>query len=459
MIEVAPSAKLWGPIPGPQHRFVSSSEREILYGGAAGGGKSDGLLGAAMMEYKNRAHRAIIFRKTFPELKDLIRRSYDIYPALGGRYKSSAKEWIFPSGAIIEFGHMEKEADMYKYKRAWNFIGFDELTHWPASGVDEKTGASYCKPYLFLLGRLRAVAGSGLKLRIRCTCNPGGLGHEWVRSRFQVPGAGTYSEVFDRDIRQWRLFIPSRVSDNPFYAGTSYEMDLNALPEETRKMLKDGRWDIVAGAMFSEFDHRIHTCDPFPIPEGWRLWRGGDDGFNATACILWATEHDKRTFIIGELYRAKMTPEAMAEEVKKRDKMIPVIDEHRHVDFNTATLSGALDSSAFNEDGVANSLGTGRGQIMNALGCKWTPAQKGPGSRVAGANLIHSKLKPLADGKPGLVIFKNCKNLIRTLPTLPRDETNIEDVDTETEDHAYDALRYLLQFKPNVISQKKLSGL
>lgn len=449
--------EVWRPNVGKQHEFVGSVEREILYGGAAGGGKSDGLLASAMMEYKNRAHKAIIFRKTFPELKDLISRSMEIYGPMGARYKSSAKEWRFPSGAMIEFGHMERDNDVYKYKRAWNFIGFDELTHWKTTGVDGTSGEPFCFPYLFLLGRLRAVTGSGLRLRVRSTCNPGGLGHEWVRARFRVPDDGTRSQVYDPDTETWRMFIPSRIKDNPYLAGTSYEKDLNALPMDTRKMLRDGRWDVIAGAMFSEFDHRIHTCDPFAIPMGWPIWRGADDGFNAPACVLWAAEYDKRIYIIGELYRAGMTPEMMAEETLKRDRAIPLQEGTDEV-YNTEELAGEIDSSAFNEIGVSNAMGSGRGQIMNTLGCRWKSAQKGPGSRVAGANLLHSKLKPMRDGRPGLVIFKNCKNLIRTIPTLPKDKTNIEDVDTDAEDHAYDGLRYLLQYRPSVITMRKLSG-
>jgi hypothetical protein len=451
--------KIWGPNPGRQHEFVANVEREVLYGGAAGGGKSDGLLGSALLEYKNRAHRAIIFRKTFGELKDLIDRSHEVYPALRGRYKSSAKEWRFPSGAMIEFGHMEKMKDVYKYKRAWNFIGFDELTHWPTTGVDPATGEPICFPYLFLLGRLRSVVGSGCKLRIRATTNPGGAGHEWVRARFKIPDDGGASEVYDYLVKEWRLFIPSRIADNPFLSGTPYEDTLNALPEDTRKMMKDGRWDVVAGAMFSEFDHRIHVCDPFPIPIGAKIWRGGDDGFNAPAAVYWGFKLDGRTYIAGELYKPGLTPEAMAEEVLKRDRALPVQDDEGVIVTNEEALAGSIDSSAFNEIGVSNARGTGRGQIMNTLGCRWQPAQKGPGSRIAGANLIHSYLREkLRDGKPKLIIFRNCTNLIRTLPTLPKDPTNPEDVDTEAEDHAYDGLRYFLQHKPNVVTQKKLSG-
>ena len=434
---------------GPQYKFVGTVEREVLYGGAAGGGKSDGLLMSAAMEVKNPYHRAILIRRTFPEMKDLIRRANELYPYLGGWYRISTREWFFRGGAIIEFGYLEKDKDVLKYQgRAFNFVGWDELTQWPTD-----------YPFRYLLSRLRAVKGSGVRLRVRATTNPGGPGHNWVKDRWRIPGAGFGTKLFDRDTGTWRVFIPARIKDNPFLSGTSYERDMDALPMELRKMLKEGRWDIVAGAMFAEFDHERHTCEPFNLPAGTTIFRGADDGYNNPACVLWSAKIDGRVYVIRELYRAGMTPEAMAEEVLKRDGEIEFHDDETgQSEPNTEALRGAIDSSAFNESGVGNSLGTGRGQVMNTLGCKWQPAQKGKGSRIAGANLVHSLLKNLPDGKPGLVIFRNCTNLIRTLPTLPKDEHNLEDVDTESEDHAYDALRYLLQFRPNVIHSRKLAG-
>lgn len=439
---------VWRPNEGPQYRFVSNVEREVLFGGAAGGGKSDGLLMSAAMEYTNRAHRAILFRQSYPELKDLIRRSRELYPILGGRYKDSTREWFFRSGAIIEFGYLDRKKDIPKYKRAWNFIGFDELTHW----ADDEF-------YVFMLGRMRAVTGSNLRLRMRATTNPGGPGHQWVRSRWKIPDEGTASEVWDSDTDSWRIFIPSRITDNPYLAGTSYEKDMDALPEETRKMLKDGRWDVVAGAMFGEFDYKLHTCDPFPIGHDWPLWRGADDGFNKPACVLWGTKYDGRIYIVRELYAPNMTPEVMAERTKEGDLAIPLRGADGKVFLNDRILRGDIDPSSFNESGVQNSQGTGRGQIMNNLGCNWSPAQKGSGSRVAGVNLIHSKLKLMDDCKPGLMIFRTCRNLIRTLPSLPKDKNNPEDIDTESDDHAYDCLRYLLQYRQNIVQATKLKGL
>lgn len=448
---------IWKPNPGRQTEFLACPEREVLYGGAAGAGKSDALLMHAVKHYKNSAHRAIVFRKTYGELKDLIARSEEIYPYLGGTYLSSKKEWRFPSGARVEFGHMDKKKDVYKYKRAWNTIDFDELTHWPADGKDSDD-MPVNSNYLYLIGsRMRSVKGSGLPLETRSTSNPGGPGHDWVRNRFKIPDDGSDAEFYDVKTKTWRLFIPGRIGDCPQLAGTSYETDLDNLPEDTRRMLKDGRWDIVLGAMFAEFDHRKHTCDPFIFPEGTRMWRSADDGYNAPACVLWFAELDKRTYVTNELYGSGMVAGVMAERTIKKDREIIFnVGDGQQVE-NKEVLEGVIDPSAFNEDGV--NKGTGRAQEMNKGGARWKPAQKGPGSRIAGCNLVHSMLqKRLPDGKPQLVFFKTCKNLVRIMPTIPKDEDYPEDVDTDAEDHPYDALRYGLQWRPKTFAVGKVTG-
>lgn len=436
----------WRPNPGRQTEFLAETAREALYGGAAGGGKSDALLIAAASQVSNPHWRAIIIRRTFPELRELMRRSRALYNAMGGRFRESTKEWFFPSGAIVEFGYLKKRDDHLQYQgRQFGSVCFDELTQFPPNAIDEETGLPINDQYLYLLSRLRAPAGSGVSLEVRATCNPGGPGHSWVQARWQIQGDGGATELIDPKTGTRRVFIPARISDNPYLAGTSYERDLNALSPNQRAMLRDGRWDLVSGAQFSEYDPAVHLCNPEQVEFGPDVWRGADDGFNAPACVLWFTKRDERFYVFDEVYRAGMSPEVMAEEVHKRDPR--------------QGIYGAIDSSAFNENGVANRDGTGRGQVMNTLGCRWEPAHKGPNSRVAGANLIHQLLsKRLPDGGPALVISRRCKHLIRTLPILPKSPTDPEDVDTDAEDHAYDALRYGLAYKKPTIKIGKLSA-
>jgi hypothetical protein len=234
-----------------------------------------------------------------------------------------------------------------------------------------------------------------------------------------------------------RKFIAARITDNPYLATTEYARFLDTLPDADRKTLKEGRWDAFAGAVFSEWNPAIHVCQPFPIPVGWEIWRGGDDGYNSPAAILWFARdpiHD-RIYVVRELYRSGMTAEQTAHEVKLRDKTLPILDGE--IRENGETLTGVIDSSAFADTGFG-----GRADVMNRLNCNWKPCEKGDRARLAGKSLIHARLAPKDDGKPGLVFFSNCVNAIRTIPALCYSKTHPEDIDTDAEDHAYDALRY-----------------
>jgi hypothetical protein len=296
-----------------------------------------------------------------------------------------------------------------------------------------------------MLTRLRAVEGSGLRLEVRATCTPGGVGHGWVRSRWKIGNDGGASEVIDPQTGYRRKFIPARISDNSYLANTEYARQLEALPEATRKALLLGRWDVFEGAVFSEWDYNRHTCEPFTVPAAWEIWRGADDGYAAPACVLWFAHdatHD-RIFVVAELYKSGLTPEAMADEVLGIDRSIPVDLGGGEVIANDEPLSGVIDSAAFADIGLGNEQGKGsRGHIMNSLGCRWSPSVKGAGSRVQGVSAVHQRLALKDDGHGGLVIFRNCRNLIRTLPAMVYDKTNSEDIDANCEEHPVKALIY-----------------
>ena len=436
---VAPQADkrpvIWQPTAA-QARLLSIPARECLYAGSVGAGKTDGLLMCAASQVGNGLHRALLLRRTFPMLRDLIARSHELFLPLGAQYRKAENQWTFPSGAIIEFGYLDADGDEFRYMgRAFSSIGWDELTTWPGDGLDSE-GQPCSRAYLYMLSRLRAVEGSGLRMEVRATCTPGGVGHNWVRSRWQIPDDGSSSEVIDPQTGYRRVFIRATIRDNPYLAGTSYERSLAALPEATRKALLDGRWDVFEGAVFSEWDSKLHTCTPFDVPLEWEMWRGADDGFAAPACVLWFA-HDKIhdvIYVVRELYASGMNPETMARAVLSIDGTLG----------GRGSIKGIIDSASFADVG----LGGGRGDQMNRLGCKWEPSSKGAGSRLAGKALIHQRLALRSDGKPGLVVFKTCSNLIRTLPALPYDKAHPEDVAGNVEDHAYEALRIGLTFKP-----------
>jgi hypothetical protein len=238
----------WKPTE-KQAEFIAADEEEVLFGGSAGGGKSDALLIDALGGQQSAclmpSYRALLMRKSFPELRDLIDRSEALYPLIvpGAQYYAAIKEWHCPSGAKIEFGYLERESDRFMYQgRQYQWIGIDELTQWATPVA-----------YEYLFSRLRSPGGH-LKVYMRATCNPGGVGHRWVRSRFNINDRGDPS-VFVVNIdghRKRRRFIPARLADNPYLAATDYATRLKTLPDMERRALLEGRWDVidVPGAIY-----------------------------------------------------------------------------------------------------------------------------------------------------------------------------------------------------------------
>jgi hypothetical protein len=435
---------LWRPNPGPQTEFLACPAREVLYAGSVGSGKTDGLLMCAASQIGNGSHRALILRRTFPMLKDLISRSHELFLPLGGTFNKSDHQWTFRSGAILEFGFLDADEDRFRYMgRAFSFIGFDEVTSWPADDVD-RNGCPVSSAYAYMMSRLRAVEGSGLRLEIRATCTPGGPGHSWVKSRWNIPDDGSSSEVIDPQTGYRRVFIRAIIADNPALARTEYARSLEALPESKRKALLEGRWDSYEGQVFSEWNPVDHLIDPFSVPDSWRKWRACDDGFAAPACVLyliWDRDGTDTIYIINEIYARGLTPEALASNVLLLD--------------GGEKWRGVIDSSAFADTGMG-----ARGDVMNRLGCRWTACEKYPGSRLAGLSAIHQRLAKRKDGTVGLKIFRGrCPNLIRTLPALTYSTRNPEEIDPSCEDHAVDCLRYGLLFKPLEARMVRLDGL
>jgi Terminase large subunit, T4likevirus-type, N-terminal len=247
---------LWQPSP-KQDMLLSASDFEVLYGGAAGAGKSDGLLidaaGLQQEALENRQYQALLVRRTFPDLRDLIDRSLELYPHLagGGKYDKSAHIWTWPSGARVEFGHMQYDSDRFKYRgRAFQYIGWDELTLFPTD-----------VPYRYLLSRVRSVDPT-IKCYVRATTNPDGPGFRWVKERWriQTEGASTRFKVEVKDpetaevTQHGRRFIAARLSDNPFLAKSGYRQTLLLLSDEEQKALLLGRWESpnIKGAYYAE---------------------------------------------------------------------------------------------------------------------------------------------------------------------------------------------------------------
>ncbi len=232
---------IWEPLPGPQTEFLAETARECLLGGSLGGGKMDSVIMSAVSQTGNKNHRALILRKTFPQLRDVVARAHELFLPLGARYNKQENVFVFPSGARVELGFLDAQEDMYRYMgRAFTNISFEELTSWNGDSTDNE-GAPVSAAYVYMMSRLRSTDPS-LRLEIRASCTPGGVGASWVKNRFGIPDDGASSEVIDKATGYRRRFIRATIADNPHLANTAYARSLESLPTAQHRALVDGRW-------------------------------------------------------------------------------------------------------------------------------------------------------------------------------------------------------------------------
>ena len=434
-IEQGEQELIFSPNPGPQTEFLAAPEKEVLYGGAAGGGKSYALLVDPLRYADNGNFRGLLLRRTLGELAELIDQSKKLYPKAfpSAYFRESKNLWVFPSGSTLLMSYVDKDQDVTRYQgQAFSWIGVDELGHYPT-------------PYVwdYLRSRLRTTDQS-IETYMRASANPGGVGGWWIKKMFidrsepNIPFAAADIDsgeplVYPPNHKKageplfYRKFIPARLTDNPYLmASGEYEAMLLSLPEVERRRLLDGDWDVAEGAAFSEFNRYRHVCDPFEIPSGWPRFRAADYGFSSPSCVLWgAVDHDGNIWIYREVYEKRLTADDLADTVYEAEA------------FDPPMYASILDKSCWNRIAGAPSVA----QTMIERGVRWLPSNS---DRIAGKLQIHKRLQLNRETEEAkLRIFSNCTNLIRTLPALPLSRTNSEDVDTKAEDHAYDALRYM----------------
>ena len=288
---------VWRP-QAKQAAFMARPEYEALYGGAAGGGKSDALVCEALRQVHIPYYKALILRKTYPQLSELIDKTLNYYPRAfpKARYNSSSHTWTFPSGAKVIFGSMQYTKDRTRYQgQAYDFIAFDELTHFTF------------EEYSYLFSRCRPN-GPGTRCYIRSTANPGGVGHGWVKERFITAGPPMTPIWEDVEIvfpdghkekrKRSRIFVPASVFDNPTLLSNDpdYITNLASMPEAERMALLYGSWDSFSGQVFTEWkndpDHyedrvNTHVIAPFRVPETWRIWCALDWGYSRPFSVGW----------------------------------------------------------------------------------------------------------------------------------------------------------------------------
>jgi len=437
------------PNPGPQTDFLAASEREVLYGGSAGSGKSFALLADPMRYFNNSNFSGLILRRTNDELRELIWKSQELYPKIypGSKWQEKKSQWVFPSGGKLWMTYLERDEDVLRYQGlSFSYIAFDELTQ-------------YATPFAwnYMRSRLRSTDPT-LPLFQRATTNPGGRGHGWVKKMFVDPAPSnikfaatdidtantlTFPQGHEKEGQPlfYRRFIPATLKDNPYLMQDGqYEANLLALPETQRRQLLEGDWDVADGAAFSEFKQSDHVCEPFDIPPDWRRFRSCDYGYSSYSAVHWfAIDPSYETlYVYRELYLSKNTGKDLAKAVLEA--------EH-----GESIQYGILDSSCWHNRGQ---IGPSIAEEMISIGCRWRPSDRSAGARVAGKNRFHEVLKvdPVTE-TAGIIFFNTCRQIISDLPVIPSDPKGSDDIDPRhASDHTYDSVRYGIMSRPKAFS-------
>lgn len=447
---------IWEPQPGPQTALVTCPVFEVFYGGARGGGKTDGMLGEFVSHAAQHGSNAIglMVRRTLTQLTETIERSRILYGQIA-KFHEQEKMWRFPDGARLRFAYLERDADADAYQgHSYTRVYVEEIGTFPSP-----------TPVYKLMATLRS--GAGVPCGFRATGNPGGPGHLWVKSRYIDPAPAGWQIVKSEFQNPWsgeklireRVFIPAKLRDNR-YLGNDYVANLQmAGSEQLVRAWLEGDWDIVEGAFFDGWRHERHVIAPFAIPKDWLRFRSMDWGYATPFSIGWwavcPDDYWTESVLIPrgaivryrEWYGAsgpniglRLTPEEVGRGIVSRE-----MDE--------SVAYGVLDPSAF-----AHKSGPPEAERINGVfqGTKSPAFRRADNTRVpdkghlSGWNHVRSRLKGTEDGYPMVFCFHTCRDSIRTIPVLQHDPDKPEDLDTEQEDHAADEWRYACASRPYI---------
>lgn len=405
-----------------QREFFLSRARHTAYGGARGGGKSWAMRRKfILLALRYPGLSLLLLRRTLPELREnhLIPMQRELYGF--AVYNSAERVFRFPNGSRIKLGYCDTMQDVYQYQgQEYAVIGLEEATH-------------FTEEQMRFLTTCNRTTRKDFSPRMYYTCNPGNVGHAWVKRLFIDR---LYAENENPDDY---LFIPARIYDNKVLlnADPNYIRQLEALPEELRRAHLDGDWDVHAGQYFREFSRDRHVIEPFEIPSWWRRFRSMDWGYNDPCCVLWhAVDGENRVYTYRELYvRETRAGEvaAMVLELSRGESISYTVASPDMWQKRGAVLSGA---GGFEGETLA--------ELFTSSGLSLTPADN---SRVPGWNRVRDYLAVAPDGRPNWLCFSDCRNLIRQLPALQFDQHNREDA-ADGDDHAPEALRYALMSRP-----------
>ena len=410
-----------------QREFFLSRARHTAYGGARGGGKSWAMRRKfILLALRYPGLNLLLLRRMLPELREnhLIPMQCELYGF--AVYNSAERVFRFPNGSRIKLGYCDTMQDVYQYQgQEYAVIGLEEATH-------------FTEEQMRFLTTCNRTTRKDFSPRMYYTCNPGNVGHAWVKRLFIDR---LYAE---NENPNDYLFIPARIYDNKVLldADPNYIRQLEALPEELRRAHLDGDWDVHAGQYFREFSRDRHVIEPFEIPSWWRRFRSMDWGYNDPCCVLWhAVDGENRVYTYRELY----VRETRAGEVAS---MVLELSRGESISYTVASPDmwqkrGAVLSGAGGFEGETLA------ELFTSSGLSLTPADN---SRVPGWNRVRDFLAVAPDGRPNWLCFSDCRNLIRQLPALQFDQHNREDA-ADGDDHAPEALRYALMSRPHAGKQ------
>lgn len=441
--------KVWQAQEGSQSLFLRCPLREVCYSGTRGPGKTDALL-MSFAQHCGKGYglhwRGVIFRKEYKHLDDIITKSKRWFNQLGAknrpRFLSSQGQmkWVWPDGEELLFRAFASPDDYWSFHgHEYPFIGWEELTSWPSIDCYES-----------MMSCCRTSRPGGLPLQVRSTTNPYGVGHNWVKHYFIDPAP--YGVPIKNSEGQSRVTLFGSVFENKFI-DAEYIKTLKALTDPNkRKAWLFGSWDITSGGMFDDlWSREKHVLPLFTPPSSWRIDRAFDWGSSRPFSVGWWAESDgtpaavagtERHFTRGSLIRIaewygstgkpneglRMTASAVAEGILSRERSMKLLAK-----------PGPADSAIY---AVTDDISIG--QNMEKAGVKWLPADKKAGSRKNGWELMRGRLEAAANSteNPGMYVLENCRDFIRTVPSLARDSRDPDDVDTEAEDHIADEVRY-----------------
>ena len=445
--------------PTPKQQFFHSSEAdELLFGGAAGGGKSTAIV---MEAFKMMATypgiECYLFRRTFSELEGtLIKEAKRLWPSAFGKFLEAKHVFKARNGSTALFRHCMTDDDRYLYQGAeMNILLIDEITQFSKMVYD------------YLKTRLRVPTRYDIKPKVRVTANPGGRGHSWVKALFiddiipyEITPMEVYSEILDEYKQVTLQYIPATATDNP-HLTKDYIFELEQKPENLKKGLLHGNWDITEGRAFPEFrdipahyeDRRhTHVINPINIEGHWRIINTFDWGYEKPfSAQWWAQDSEKRLYMIDELYGGKEDEDNKGLRLDAKEQAARILIKEQevrkkyYIDPNER-IERIADTAVWKIDG---SSGESIGAVMAREGLrypdpKYDPSVRGIKDRIQGKQQFHYRLKFDMYGRPLIYIFNTCPKFIKHFKELILDERNIEDVDTRCEDHDYDAARYLL---------------